>query len=385
LARRPTPLRLERPAGQDREYVARAGQPASSPRTELRHDPRGHPLPASRQQQVSSADTRTLIATLVLIALIPNLTVAALVWRSQANQGWSAATTPTAQPQTASVAGSHGVQSAQATLILPVLTAPATLTAKAGEAIAFPIAVDGTDGVPARSSIAINGLPVGATLSDGRPYGKAGWNLKSDEIGDLSLTLPRSATGETKLGIQLIGPDGDVLASAETIVRTTEPEASLPAVSDGGEPKVENAAIQPNDVSHESGSGGVEMKPDEPAVVNVPASGAPPAEPSAPGATADADANADAKWFQAPTFVNLRERPSSSSRVISVVAKGAKLSVLDHKRGWVKVSNPTTSETGWVYAGTANASRYGGKGKSASGSSSDDSFWTNVGKWFAGP
>jgi hypothetical protein len=38
--------------------------------------------------------------------------------------------------------------------------------------------------------------------------------------------------------------------------------------------------------------------------------------------------------------------------VISVVAKGAKLSIMGRKRGWVKVTNPATSESGWVYAGS---------------------------------
>jgi hypothetical protein len=37
--------------------------------------------------------------------------------------------------------------------------------------------------------------------------------------------------------------------------------------------------------------------------------------------------------------------------VISIVPKSTKLSVLGRKRGWVKVTNPATSESGWVYAG----------------------------------
>ena len=46
----------------------------------------------------------------------------------------------------------------------PVLTAPAFLEATAGENILLSIALDGTDGVPAHSSIAITGLPQGSTL-----------------------------------------------------------------------------------------------------------------------------------------------------------------------------------------------------------------------------
>jgi uncharacterized protein YgiM (DUF1202 family) len=60
----------------------------------------------------------------------------------------------------------------------------------------------------------------------------------------------------------------------------------------------------------------------------------------------------DKKWFTAPQFVNLRKGPTSSSAVISIVAKGAKLEVLGRKRGWVQVTNPDTSEKGWIYAGS---------------------------------
>src|SRR5262249_29700524 len=50
-------------------------------------------------------------------------------------------------------------------------------------------------------------------------------------------------------------------------------------------------------------------------------------------------------------YVNLRDGPSSSSKVIGVIAKGAKLPVLDRKRGWVRVTDPATSTKGWIYSG----------------------------------
>jgi hypothetical protein len=55
-------------------------------------------------------------------------------------------------------------------------------------------------------------LPQGSTLSSGRPYGETEWNLKTDEIGDLHLTLPINASGKAKLTIGLVGPDGSVIA-----------------------------------------------------------------------------------------------------------------------------------------------------------------------------
>ena len=45
----------------------------------------------------------------------------------------------------------------------------------------------------------------------------------------------------------------------------------------------------------------------------------------------------DANWLRPLAFVNLREGPSPSARVVSVVAKGAKLRVIGRKGRWVQV------------------------------------------------
>ena len=111
----------------------------------------------------------------------------------------------------------------------PVLTAPAVLEATAGETILLPIALDGTDGVPVHSTIAITGLPQGSTLSDGRPYGETVWKLERNEIGDLHLVLPNNAGGQANLTIQLISPDATVVADAEILLQiATISQHSLP-------------------------------------------------------------------------------------------------------------------------------------------------------------
>ena len=59
--------------------------------------------------------------------------------------------------------------------------------------------------------------------------------------------------------------------------------------------------------------------------------------------------NDDANWITL-TSVNLRERPTRSAPAIGVVAKDAKLRVIARKNRWVQVTNPATSEKGWIYA-----------------------------------
>ena len=65
-------------------------------------------------------------------------------------------------------------------------------------------------------------------MSSGRPYGETEWNLKSDEIGDLHLVLPNTASGEAKLIIQLVAPDGDIIADTATVLKmTADPKANI--------------------------------------------------------------------------------------------------------------------------------------------------------------
>ena len=76
------------------------------------------------------------------------------------------------------------------------------------------------------------------------------------------------------------------------------------------------------------------------------------ASPPAPDPAAQGDAeDDDIKWVEPSAFVNLRKGPSSSADVVGVIAKGAKLSLEGRKRGWMRVTDPKTSQSGWIYAG----------------------------------
>jgi hypothetical protein len=153
-----------------------------------------------------SPGPRALIAILVLIAMLPNLALGAIFFLGVIDTPWSA---PNANPTPA--------------LPRAVLSAPTMLEATAGEEVNLPIALDGTDGVPARSIIAISGLPQGSMLSSGRPYGETEWNLKTDEIGDLHLNLPSNASGDSKLTIKLVGPDGAIITDTGLVLKMNSP------------------------------------------------------------------------------------------------------------------------------------------------------------------
>ena len=312
-----------------------------------------------------TSGVRTLIAALVLVALVPNLILGAMFWFGAINP-------PSPQPATPAPT----IQ----TSLPAVLTAPATIEATAGEEVGFPIALDGTDGVPARSIIAISGLPQGSRFSDGRPYGEAEWNLRSDQIGDLRLILPDTANGESKLAIKLIAPDDVVIADAKTILKVVPAATEQAAEPDGANAAM--AAIQD--------TVGVEerLTPQEAAIAPSSDPAKPPSDTADQALSNQTEKDEDrAEWVQPSAYVNLRDGPSSSSRILDVIAKGAKLTVTERKRGWLQVTNPATSEKGWIYSGYIEGApkvRHGTKRAArAEAEQKSESFWSSVGQWLS--
>jgi hypothetical protein len=342
-----TPQRLELVKAYAKNALRHAQAPSASQiaqRFAPRADsipPAGAPHPAPRAAPVAPFATlasgiRRLTAVLVVAALLPNLTLA-VFWLRLIEPPWS-------RPVTLPQSESH-VPAAQPELGLPVLSAPAKIEAAAGEDVLLPIALDGTDGVPAGSVIVIRGLPPGSTLSNGRPHGETDWTLRPGEIGDLHL-VAGAGSGESELTIQLLAPNSAILADAATILNMT---AGATAAIDEAAIETEPAeALFPH------------TPPEGLEVASVAPSAAATDEPPSmselvplPTRRPARNANDDgpANWVRPSAYVNLRDGPSSTARVVSVVAKGAKLRVVARKRGWVQVTDPATSQSGWIYSG----------------------------------
>jgi hypothetical protein len=325
-----TPQRLELVKAYARQALRHAHAPSAS-QIAQRFAPRAEATPAPNPARPApSAPTappfaslasgiRRLTAVLVVAALLPNLTLAAF-WLRLIEPPWS-------RPATAPAGDSAVVRPE---LVLPVLSAPATLDAAAGQDVLLPIALDGTDHVPAGSVIVINGLPPGSTLSNGRAGGDTDWTVRPDEIGDLHL-IP-AAGGEAELTIQLVAPNNAILADAAMRLKVTG-GSTAPIADTATEPVEEIASIAP-----------VAAITDEPAAPpeTVPL---PTRRPSTNGQ------DVAGKWVRPSAYVNLRDGPASTARVVSIVAKGTKLRVVARKRGWVQVADPATSQSGWIYSG----------------------------------
>jgi hypothetical protein len=298
---------------------------------------------------LTAGTTRTLIAVLILALLLPNLTLGSIFWLGVFNTPWSR---PVMLPPDKS-----SVPAVKSAIPPPVLSAPAKLEATAGEDVTFPIALDGTDGVPARSIIAISGLPQGSMLSSGRPYGETEWNLKTDEIGDLRLVLPPTASGESKLTIKLITPDSTVIADTETVLNVAaNPEGYSERAAETGSGDAAMVfganqepvpAVKPDLTEARAQAPGATSAE----LADVEAAKGTPADPVQSRRSSPAVDDVHANWIEPVAFVNLREGPSPSAPVVTVVAKGTKLRVIGRKDRWVQVTNPTSSEKGWIYTG----------------------------------
>ena len=365
----PRPSEPQRQAATERPPIAE--QPPAPPPVSI-------PAPAPAVAGFAlTPGMRLLIGGLIAAALIPNLILGAVflfsvTGSSPATPEMTTSATDTARPPA-------------------VLTAPPTLDATAGEEVPFPIALDGTDGLPARSIIAISGLPHGASFSDGRPYGETEWNLRSDQIGDLRLILPGTANGEARLAIKLIAPDEKVVAEAETTLRIAPAptaQAEAPAGADAA-----LAAIQDNVGVEER------LMPQEAAVAQPGDAASTPAEEAAepqsgaedqPPAIQPESDESPASTVQPSAYVNLRDGPSSSSRVIGVIAKGAKLSLTERKRGWLRVTDPASSKEGWIYSGYVDGAKKSRPRVKRTARTqpeqqkSESSFWSSVGRWLGG-
>jgi hypothetical protein len=320
------------------------------------------------------------------------------------------------------------------------ITLPNAVKAVAGKEVPFVIALDSSDALPGRSIITIRGLPNGTSFSAGRPFGETEWSLRPDEIADLRIILPATATGQRSLSVDVVAADGSMMASAGTRVDIApDPKAALvlrpddtarideliahgrkmvdvgyfpgarayfqraaeagsadaalsvgksydPAFieeigAQGIKPDVRQARIwyerakalgnkdadeQLKELAKTEATAATSTaNPPKPAeataapVVETPepadATAAPavdaPKPVVAPVAPDPSRTGAIApEWVEISSPVNVRSAPTPQSETIKVAEPGKRYQATARQGSWVQVTDPTTSETGWVYA-----------------------------------
>ena len=315
-----------------------------------------------------------LLSGLVGVAFVPMSFLFFLWWQDTGRPPQE--TAPAEEVIAKNASPSTGlVQPEQSARALEVaLSSPVRLEANAGEVIAFPVAIDATAALQARSLVAVSGLPQGASFSAGHPYGDTGWSLRTDETADLQLRLPaQSAT--TDLRLELIAGDGTVLARSATQLSIAPPQVAT--VDDAIESAPVDKAAQANEaVAATSGSaseesvsaettGSIAPTPQEPSsaaanqpdvkvntvktVAVEPPSETRPHDGANALSAASEEPQAPAEWMETKTAVDMHAKAQQSSETVKVADGGLKVRVTARDGNWIQVTDPASSTTGWIY------------------------------------
>lgn len=321
-------------------------------------------LPDSGVTQGKWGLTRnTWISALVVLALIPLAMLFIRLWHDMAAPHPAKGVPPVAESSASSppsTAGSAQPEQRPSTLEV-ALSSPERIEAKAGDVVEFPIAIDATEALPARSIVAVTALPEGASFSEGRPYGVTGWSLRPDEIGDLQLRLPARG-GATDMRLELVAGDGTVLAQSETRLSIApSPAETVPVAAIASNPFDQVAAAEvtgsvasspptPKRKPVASAEAAPAVKVNTVKVVTIPAPN--PARPHDGGyglGPATEETQAPAEWMVTKAPVDMHAKAGQSSETVKVADKGLRVRVVARDKNWVQVTDPKTSTTGWIY------------------------------------
>jgi hypothetical protein len=406
-------------------FTAGAGEPLIEPTVILQR---------AAEARRSPSVNRWVITALSVVSLIPAALLLMVLWQSGISFPKLSSPAPAEDDgqapasQQASLVATPSIPKTVRVEPDIALTAPVKLVAKAGEEIPFDVTLDTDEVLPTRSVVAIRAMPEGATFSQGRPYGESEWSLRPDEIGDLRLRVPASATGASDIHIDLVAADGTILASAITrldiapdpkqalILRASESGRIDDLIAHGqkmidvgyfagarayfkraaeagsGQAALMVGATYDQAFIDKIGAQGIKADPKEaiawyerakqlgaedgeaklaelrdqlanhgapqpvpaPAEVAPVADAAPQSDSSVPAVTVsgapDGAFVGKDEWVAMAGYANLRAEPSSTAETIKVAEKGMKLRVAARKGNWVQVTDPATSETGWVYS-----------------------------------
>jgi Bacterial SH3 domain len=320
------------------------------------------------------------------------------------------------------------------------LTLPGAIEAVAGKASPFAIAVESSETLPGRSIITIRGLPEGTSFSAGRPFGETEWSLRPDEITDLRMLLPATASGQRSLSVDVVAADGSMMASAGTRVdiapdpravlvsrpddtarieelmahgrkmvdvgyfpgarayfqraaeagsadaallvgKTYDPSFIEEIGAQGIKPDVKQARVwyerakalgnkdadaqllaltkvealagtsaanAPKPAEATAAPVADAPKPSDPTAAPTESTPDPVVAPAVPGANQIGAITPE--WVEISSPVNVRSAPTPQSETIKVAEPGKRYQATARQGSWVQVTDPTTSETGWVYA-----------------------------------
>jgi hypothetical protein len=372
LERFDEPLRGAAPSTPASPALASAARSLAEP---SRREGNGAPQPPAPNPAVAPAPKRrsglprkALFSALAVFALVPLAILFVRLWPDMMR--------PHADGTSSTLPVANAAMKKTSPLEV-ALSSPAKIAAHAGDVVRFPIAIDATGALPARSIIAITAVPRGASFSEGRPYGVTGWSLRPDEIAGLQLRLP-TRSGASDMRLELLAGDGTMLSQSETrvsigsappqVATTDDPLSagfvpleqmatasaveSTPAAQAATEVTGAIADAPPAPLRRPSTAAGTESAPKVNTVKVVTIAPPHAAKPHDGGyglGPATEAAQAPDEWMETKTAVDMHAKAEQSSETVKVAQGGLKVRVTGRDNRWVQVNDPKSSTTGWIY------------------------------------
>lgn len=137
----------------------------------------------------------------------------------------------------------------------PRLSTKLSVEANPGETVALPIHIENAGGLSPSAALIVRGVPEFASLSAAEPQTDGAWRVPLSAAGDLTLTAYARPARDQELVMELVTPEGSVMARASTVLKAgPEPVAEVAAVATMPPPaitaslpvKKETPALQPD-------------------------------------------------------------------------------------------------------------------------------------------
>jgi hypothetical protein len=180
--------------------------------------------------------------------------------------------------------------------------------------------------------------------SDGGPGSAGGWSFASEATGALPESVPaqgNTATFPARLTVPSMAPSPTAIETADASDRPS------PEPSDRAEHRPAAVPLPQRNPASSAGTA--------PTVRTVKVVTIAPPQPARPhdgayalGSAAD-EAQAPAEWMETKTAVDMHAKAEQSSETVKVAEGGIKMRVTARDKNWVKVTDPKTSTSGWIY------------------------------------
>lgn len=110
----------------------------------------------------------------------------------------------------------------------PTVTVASVLRAEPASRVRLSIQVGPSGALPKSSFIRIRGLPPAAALTEGHVIAAGTWAVPLAALPALTIVLPASQQGESRIAIILVSVDGEVLAETTMLLTVSAPEPTTP-------------------------------------------------------------------------------------------------------------------------------------------------------------